>query len=186
MTSCYPRWRREGNLKVKIGDTQTPFCMTLVAGLSTEIWNKAVLPTIKRPFALRVEIRLNSVQTGLFFVVQLTFTNSFYLLQLNTFRWKTRFNSLSTDFPHLFERITIDHINNAVYLPLLLDGPISIASFMLIDSSFAARLKSFNCPNRLSKCYLVRLLNIIATKINLLIYQKERKGNWKFAKYTSW
>lgn len=126
MTSCYPRWRRAGNLKVKIGDTQTLFCMTLVAGLSTEIWNKAVLPTIKRPFALRGEIRLNSVQTGLVFVVQLTFTNSVYLLQLNTFRWKTRFNSLSTDFPHLFERITIDHINNAVYLPLLLDGPPSI------------------------------------------------------------
>ena len=28
----------------------------LIAELSTEIWNKTVFPTIKRPFALRVEI----------------------------------------------------------------------------------------------------------------------------------
>ena len=58
MTSCNPRWQHAGNLKANIGDRQTAFAWHwyLIAGLLTEIWNKTVIPTIKRPFALRVEV----------------------------------------------------------------------------------------------------------------------------------
>ena len=34
MTSCNPRWLRAGNWKANIGDSQTLFCLTLIAGLS--------------------------------------------------------------------------------------------------------------------------------------------------------
>ena len=85
MTSWNPRWRRAGNFKATIGDRQTLCCQPrsqglfpglergsgnevagfawhwyLIAGLSTELWNKTVFPTIKRQFALTGEVSFNN------------------------------------------------------------------------------------------------------------------------------